>query len=212
VNKDELSSKLDRVYGATDHNDLQQAYDQWSHTYDADVSRLGYLLRAVSTGYIGRFITPDSKVLDAGAGTGLIGSYLAAMGFQHLIAIDLSERMLERARSRGCYRELRQMVLGDSLDFETNSFDDAYAVGVFTEGHAPPDAFRELVRLVRPGGHFIFSIRDDVYQQKGYREVQETLEQEGKWRRVASSPVFQPYQTAKPEVRSRVFVYRITHG
>jgi SAM-dependent methyltransferase len=174
------------------------------------VNRLGYLLRAVSTGYIGRFISPDSRTLDAGAGTGLIGSYLHIMGFRDLTAIDLSEQMLEHARARGCYREVRRMILGEQLDFETGSFDAACAVGVFTEGHAPPEAFYEIVRVLRSGGRFVFSIRNDVYRTRGYREAQDALEASGAWIRIAASPVFQPYPDSKPEVQSRVFVYEVS--
>lgn len=205
----DLSHRLDRVYGATDLNDLEQAYDQWALTYDEDVSRLGYLLRTVSTGYIGRHITPESTVLDAGAGTGLIGSYLQAMGFRNLTAIDLSAGMLDRAHARDCYRDLFRMALGEPLDFPTDSCDHGYAVGVFTEGHAPPESFDELIRVIRPGGSFVFSIRDDVYRQGGYRDHIELLTRNKAWNYVDGSRLFQPFPGAKPDLRSRVFVYRV---
>jgi SAM-dependent methyltransferase len=209
MSEKDLARRLDRVYGATDLNDLEQAYNQWAESYDEEVGRLGYLIRTVSTGYIGRFIHPEHKVLDVGAGTGLIGSYLQPMGYEDLTAIDLSEGMLERARTRGCYREVRRMVLGKPLDFETNSFDGCYAIGVFTEGHAPPNAFDELIRVVRPGGHIVFSIRNDVYEHRGFREKLDALKVGGQWQRVARSPVFQPYEKTKPDVLTRVFVYRV---
>ena len=208
----DLSHRLDRVYRSRNLQDLEQAYDEWADNYDEEVSRLGYLLRAVSTGYIGRYIPAESRVIDAGAGTGLIGDYLQAMGYQDLTAFDLSEGMLERARSRGCYQAAYRMVLGEPLDFATNSFDHGYAVGVFTEGHAPPEAFDELIRIIKPGGYFVFSIRDDVYRERGYREKQDELEQAGNWELAGASGVFQPYRDAKPEVRSRVFAYRILTG
>jgi predicted TPR repeat methyltransferase len=204
-----LSRRLERVYGARDLQDLEHAYDEWAQQYDEEVSRLGYLLRAVSTGYIGRFIPPDSRVIDAGAGTGLIGAYLRIMGFQDLTAIDLSSGMLARAHARGCYRDVHQMVLGEALDFESNSFQHGYAVGVFTEGHAPPESFDELARIIRPDGYFVFSIRDDVYRDRGYREKINEMVDRGSWRQAAASGIFQPYQESKPEVRSRVFVYQM---
>jgi SAM-dependent methyltransferase len=203
----DLSARLDRVYGATGLNDLEHAYNEWADQYDEEVSRLGYLLRAASTGYIGRWIKPEQDILDAGAGTGLIGSYLQLMGYQSISAIDLSDAMLRRARAKQCYREVRRMVLGEPLDFPDNRFDAAYAVGVFTEGHAPPEAFREIARVVKPGGRIVFSIRDDVYRLKGYQQAQDSLEEEGIWRKVDASPLFKPYPASKPELRSRVFVY-----
>jgi SAM-dependent methyltransferase len=204
-----LGDRLDRVYSARDLDDLQQAYDQWARSYDEEVSRLGYLLRTVSVGYIARYIDPERHILDAGAGTGLIGGYLQVLGYHDITAIDLSEGMLKRARNRGCYRACHQMVLGERLNFDDDAFDAAYAVGVFTEGHAPPNAFEELTRIVRPGGRFVFSIRDDVYRTRGYRESQDELENAGHWRKIAASPTFRPYPDTKPELESRVFVYEI---
>jgi SAM-dependent methyltransferase len=209
MDRKDLSARLDRVYNSADLNDLEQAYDQWSENYDVDVTRLGHLIRTVSTGYIGRFIPADSRILDAGAGTGLIGSYLHSMGYLDLTAIDLSEGMLQHASARSCYQSVRRMVLGEPLDFPENEFDHGYAVGVFTEGHAPPESFDELIRVIRPGGHFVFSIRDDVYQHNGFKEKQDALVRSGLWERVAASPIFQPYRETKPEIHTRVFVYRI---
>jgi SAM-dependent methyltransferase len=204
-----LAHRLDRVYGASDLADLEAAYDGWAKSYDEDVNQLGYLIRTVSTGYIGRYIPPDASVLDAGAGTGLIGSYLKPMGYHRLSAIDLSDAMLQRARKRGCYQDCHRMVLGERLSFNDDSFDHGYAVGVFTEGHAPVSAFEELVRVIRPGGYFVFSIRDDVYQERGYKSRIDRLEQQGEWGIVDQSRVFQPYPEAHPDVRTRVFVYQI---
>lgn len=207
--RNRLSHRLDRVYGATDVNDLEAAYDVWAESYDSDVNQLGYLIRTVSTGYIGRYLPSDSQILDAGAGTGLIGSYLKPMGYYRLTAIDLSAEMLKRAEARGCYQATYRMVLGEQLDFATDSFDHGYAVGVFTEGHAPVSAFDELIRVIRPGGYFVFSIRDDVYRERGYELRMNRLEQQGEWRIVDQSPVFQPYPEAHPDVRTRVFVYQV---
>lgn len=209
MNQRDLSNRLDRVWSATDLDELESTYDQWAADYESDVLQLGYMLRAVSLGYIGRLISPENDTLDAGAGTGLIGSFLKLMGYQHLTAIDLSEKMLGYARQKDCYRALHRMVLGEPLDFATDRFDAAYSIGVFTEGHAPPESFNEIVRVVRPGGHFVFSIRDDVYRERGYREVQDELEHAGKWQNVAASPTFQPYPGSKPEIRSRVFAYKV---
>jgi SAM-dependent methyltransferase len=204
-----LSHRLDRVYGATDVNDLEAAYDGWAESYDSDVNQLGYLIRTVSTGYIGRHLPPDGTILDAGAGTGLIGSYLKPMGYHDLTAIDLSGEMLKRAEARACYQATHRMVLGERLDFDDDSFDHGYAVGVFTEGHAPASAFEELIRVIRPGGYFVFSIRDDVYREQGYEMRMTRLEQQGSWKIIDQSPVFQPYPQAHPDVRTRVFVYQV---
>jgi hypothetical protein len=52
----------------------------------------------------------------------------------------------------------------------------------FTVGHAPPESFDELIRIKKPGGHIISSIRCDGNTGEPYVKMQETLEKEGKWR------------------------------
>eukprot|EP00964_Phaeocystis_antarctica_P122987 scaffold86650_cov59-Phaeocystis_antarctica.AAC.7 len=39
----------------------------------------------------------DARILDAGAGTGLVGSFLAAKGYRNLVGLDRSQPMLEQA-------------------------------------------------------------------------------------------------------------------
>lgn len=212
MDRPHLSGRLDRVYGADDLRDLRDAYDAWASEYDTEVNRLGYLLRSVATGYVARHIPPDGRVLDAGAGTGLIGMYLGIMGYQDLFAIDLSPGMLDLAREKNCYRELREMILGGPLEFPDDWFDGAFAVGVFTEGHAPPESFPELIRVVRPGGRIVFTIREDVHRDTGFKEAQDALAEAGDWRLVEVSPRFQPYATVMPEIYHHVFAYQVTRS
>lgn len=96
-----------------------------------------------------------------GAGTGLVGRALAAQGFTHLHAADLSPGMLDVAQRRGVYRELHHVGAGP-LPFAPASFDAVVAVGVLTEGHAPPEAPGEWLPVVRPGGLVVFSLRPDL--------------------------------------------------
>lgn len=87
-----------------------------------------------------------------------MGELLDILGYQGQVAIDLSKGMLARAADRGIYTELREMVLGEKLDFADDHFGACQSMGVFTAGHAPASAFDELVRIIRPGGHILFSL------------------------------------------------------
>src|SRR5215217_8326125 len=70
-------------------------------------------------------------------------------GYRNLVGIDISDGMLARARERGVYADLRDQVLGETLDFADESFVAVVATGVFTAGHAPASAFIELLRVTR---------------------------------------------------------------
>ena len=108
-----------------------------------------------------QYVPSDARILDAGAGTGLVGKALSDAGYRNLTAIDMSPGMLEEARAKGVYRQLRRMVLGERLDFPDDNFDAVVSIGVLTLGHAPARSLDEMVRVTKPGGHVIFTLRPD---------------------------------------------------
>ena len=202
------SKRLRNVYAARDNRELASSYDEWADDYDHDMLRLGYATPAVAAGFVGRHVPLGGTVLDAGAGTGMFGSILRVLGYEDLVGIDISERMLEKAGEKDTYHGLHRMVLGEPLTFDDGSFSAAVSVGVFTTNHAPPEAFDELVRVVEPDGWVIFSVRDDVYREGGFEEKQASLETEGRWRRVTMSEAFRPFPTANTSHMVRLFVYK----
>ena len=84
--------------------------------------------------------------------------------------MDLCHGMPEEARRKKVYRELHRMVMGEPRDFPSDSFDAVVSVGPLTVGHAPASSLDELVRITRPGGHIVFTLRPDVYQTGGFKE------------------------------------------
>jgi hypothetical protein len=79
-------------------------------------------------------------------------------------------------------------------------------------GHAPAGSLDELVRVTRPGGYIVFSLRPDLYESGGFREKQASLELTGRWRLVEASEPFQPMPKGEPEVFSQVWVYEVVPG
>jgi predicted TPR repeat methyltransferase len=204
----EKFKRLQNVYSARDNRELASSYDEWAEDYEDDMLSFGYAIPAVAAGFVGRHVPLGGTVLDAGAGTGMFGSILRVLGYDDLVGIDISERMLEKAGEKDAYHSLHSMVLGEPLGFDGGSFSAAVSVGVFTTNHAPPEAFDELVRVVESGGWVIFSIRDDVYRKEGFEEKQASLEKEGRWRRVTMSEAFQPFPAGNTSHMIRLFVYK----
>ena len=116
----------------------------------------------------------------------------------------------EEARRKGVYADIRQMVLGEQLNFDSNVFDSVISVGVFTLGHAPASAFDELVRVTKPGGFIVFSLRTDVYEENGFKEKQSALEAAGKWTLTHVTDPFQPLPKGEPEVFHQIWAYRVS--
>ncbi len=100
--------------------------------------------------------------------------------------------------------------MGEPLDFSSDTFCGAIVTGVFTEGHAPHSSFDELVRVVKPGGHIVFNVRDDIYEHHGFREKMEGLEADGIWKLSEKSDAFRPFTISEPHVVARIFAYQVT--
>ena len=156
-----------------------------------------------------KHVDKSARILDAGAGTGLVGECLVKAGFENLVAMDLSKGMLEEAKGKKLYREFHQMALGGTLGFATDEFDAVISVGVFTLGHAPASAFEELVRVTKPGGHIVFSLRTDVYETDGFKEQQTGMENTGVWQLAEMTDQFQPLPKGEPEVWHRIWAYQV---
>jgi predicted TPR repeat methyltransferase len=153
-----------------------------------------------------RLLARDARILDAGAGTGLLGAALAETGFAHLDALDLSPAMLAEAERKGIYGTLTEARLGDRLPYEPGSYDAVVACGVLTTGHAPASCLDELVRITRSEGHVIFTLRSDQ-PPLGFDDAIAALEAAGRWQLVERGEHFQAMPTSEPEVLVRVWVY-----
>jgi predicted TPR repeat methyltransferase len=199
---------LERVYSAQSQEDLEKAYDDWAEQYDEDLFKFGYLFPSVAAGYVGRHVPPGGKIVDAGAGTGLMGRILKAMEYPDITAFDLSQGMLKVAEKTGAYTRLDRQVLGEPLKYETNEFDACVSVGTFTEGHAPTSGYDEIARIVKPGGYFIVTIREDVYLNDGFKDKEEEMSTAGTIKLVDRSERFRTFSEAEPGIVGHVYVYK----
>jgi predicted TPR repeat methyltransferase len=81
---------------------------------------------------------PTVQILDMGCGTGLVGQYLKERGFLHVVGVDASSGMLEKAKEKESYEELQELFLGrpDTFPQELRGrFDAITAAGILAEGH-----------------------------------------------------------------------------
>ncbi len=187
------------------------AYDGWAEQYEADLLNLQYTAPKVAMTLVLRHISPGhASILDAGAGTGIMGALLYRHGFTRLTAVDFSEHMLQVARKKDVYREIRKMVLGEVLDFPDHHFDHVVCIGVFAGQNAPPETMEELHRVLAPGGFFFFSVREDVFESRGFCQTLEQMEAEGKWRRMEVTDSFPGLLGQAQNTPTRLFVYRKT--
>lgn len=124
---------------------------------------------------IERFLSKEQRVLDLGCGTGRVAFGLWERGFRNVEGLDLSPGMIEVARQHA--RETKRGVqfgVGDAtaLPYPDNSFDGViFGFGGLMQipGREPRrTALRQVRRILRPAGVFIFTTHDRDMEE--YRE------------------------------------------
>ena len=157
---------------AKNDNRLTEVYRDWAKKYDYDNDHvLGTVSQPKSVNLLTtRLKDKNAEIIDVGCGTGLVGENLKAKDFIYFDGIDISEDMLEIAKSRG-YRKLLLGSLNNRLPVLDNAYDTAMCVGVFTHGHVSSEGFNELCRIVKPGGYICFTINEGVFEKYGFKEM-----------------------------------------
>jgi SAM-dependent methyltransferase len=202
---------LHRVYAARSAAELDAGYADWAATYDRDTLGQGYHLPFAVCAWVARHVPPGAgPLLDAGCGTGLSAPILAALGYGEVHGLDASAAMLAAARARGGYERLVEARLGEALPFADGAYAGVLSAGTFTAGHAPATALSELVRVTRPGGAVVLTVRDSLLGPGGFHAAFDRLAAEGRWTPLEESAPFRAFLLSEPEVLVRAFAFRVT--
>ncbi len=155
----ELAALVGDTRAAPPPNYVAGLFDQYAREYDAHMTDvLGYdvpsQLRALVTPHIGQ---RPLEVLDLGCGTGLCGALFHDLA-KSLVGIDLSPKMIQRAREREIYR---QLIVGDVVNATAtlhNDFDLILAADVFVYLGDLAPLFAAVQTKLVIGGLFAFSV------------------------------------------------------
>jgi predicted TPR repeat methyltransferase len=138
---------------------VRELFDQYAGHFDEHlVQKLGYRTPELLGDAIRRATAlRDADVLDLGCGTGLMGPYLRQVA-RKLEGVDLSARMLGKARERGMYDVLACAEIGEFLDKGAGPFDLVAAADVLVYFGTLEPLFAQVRRTLRPAGWFCFSV------------------------------------------------------
>ena len=161
------------ICSSQNFDELGKNYDQWSDKYEADVSEFWETVpRAAAFMLSEQIDDKQSIILDLGAGTGLVGVALAALGFKQIIGIDISSGMLTKAEAKGIYSSLVCCSIGDDKFRNLKRASGIIATGVFAQIHAGAVELSTLLDSIKPEGILVFTVR-----QSFLPELQPVLEQ-----------------------------------
>lgn len=201
---------LGDVYRAGGPQEVAALYDRWAETYETEMARARYRHPAIGVALLARHLPRGARpVLDAGAGTGLLGEWLEIMGYPEVEALDISAGMLEIARAKGVYSQLHTLALGAELPFRDGAYAGIISTGVFTTGHVGAEALPALIRICRPGGVIVLTVKETLWQG-GFGVALETIVAAG---RASLAEMTEPYVSMPGEpltTPSRAVALRLT--
>lgn len=150
---------------------VQREFDDFAEQFDEVlVNKLGYQAPTLVAAALERSGFAERRgldVLDAGCGTGLCVDFLRPLA-RRLVGVDLSGKMLEKARARGGYDELVEAELTGFVEAHGQAFDLVVAADVILY-------FGELERLarafadgLRAGGGLVFTVEAGGDEERGW--------------------------------------------
>ena len=148
-------------------------FDSFADTFDTVLDGLGYrapeLIGSVIKARF-RSVTAELDVLDAGCGTGLCGPLLRPIA-RYMAGVDLSPRMIDKARGRGEYDQLEVAELTGYLSAHSHQFDLIVSADTLCYFGKLEQVVSAAFGALRDGGTMIFTLEhlSDPAANQAYR-------------------------------------------
>ncbi len=138
---------------------VSETFDSFADSFDGVLKRLEYEAPFLVKKALQQ-VDPDFnswQLLDIGCGTGLCGALVRPM-VKRLVGVDLSSRMLERAKARAIYDELIKSELTEYCSQIKAVYDVITCVDTFCYFGDLTGAVQAAARALKPKGWFIFTL------------------------------------------------------
>ena len=147
-------------------------FDGMAPNFDEHLGGLEYRAHKLVVQALVDAVGPESKglsVLDAGCGTGLCGPLVRPLATT-LIGIDLSPKMLHRARVTQAYDDLIEVELTGYIQKANDAFDAIICADTLCYFGDLEEVTQAVGQALRPGGRFVFTVEDWVDEKSpGYQ-------------------------------------------
>ena len=148
---------------------LKAVFDGYADRFDQHIISLGYRIPGLIRRHVIDYatVTAIGPVLDLGCGTGLVAVALSGLAIGPVTGIDLSAGMLERAREKSLYAELRQAELPEALRTEERRWRLIVAADLLCYFGALEDMLDAVRDRLNKGGRFLFSVEELLPDRDG---------------------------------------------
>jgi len=138
---------------------VEHLFDELSGSFESHLKQLGYrvpeMLKRMVLALESDRVHFD-RAVDMGCGTGLSGVEFKPM-VTHLTGLDISQKMLDRAREKGIYDELEKSDICQYLASSQQHYDIFIATDVFVYLGDLSSVFSAVSDLARQNSYFVFS-------------------------------------------------------
>jgi len=180
--KKEVISKLD-IYKIKKPEELLKYYQDWTdnNKYNKDMVDWNYTAPQETVSILKKYaLNKNSKILDAGCGTGLVGIELKKYSYSNIEGVDFSQSMLDLTPDN-VYQTAKSVDLNEPLMYDDDTFDVIICVGTFTFGHVKAHALDEFVRVTKKDGYICFTINEGVYAEYKFDKKIDELSKNKSW-------------------------------
>ena len=147
---------------------VQKIYSSFSECVRLTKTKAAKVEFLTTVRYIEKYLTPNAKILDVGAGAGEYSFYFAGKGYA-VSALELADANIAAFRAKMTDGDPIDLVQGNALDlsrYESNSFDIVLLLGPLYHLHRETDRLRcieEAKRVCKPDGKIFFAfISNDI--------------------------------------------------
>ena len=196
------------IYKLKTTNEVMKYYDEWGkeNKYDKDMINWNYTGPKETSKVLNKYISDkNTKIFDAGCGTGLVAVELKKYGFSNFYGADLSQKLLNLI-PKNLYKELSKVDLNLPINKKDNTFDAVMCVGTFTFGHVKPLALDEFIRITKNKGLICFTINEGIYEEYKFDKKIKQLKDKNLWKELE---FFKSDYIASKEVSAWLGIYEI---